>query len=107
VAACIPRIKATKRVAVSALMAWFAWALPALVDPHRALAGYRSIPARDDGGRREENALAVGQPCDAQAITEIVPYSARRLYVTATSVLERCERGPQQNDEEKTAYSGG
>ena len=68
-AACIPRIKATKRVALSALMAWFGRALPGLADPHRALADYRAIPARDDGGRREENALAVGRPRDAQ-VTE-------------------------------------
>jgi len=41
-----------------------------LADPHRALAGYRTIPAQDDGGRLEENAPAVGQPRDAQAIIE-------------------------------------
>jgi hypothetical protein len=52
-------------------MAWSAWALPALVDPRRAPAGYRTIPAQDVGGRREENAPAVGQPRDAQAITEV------------------------------------
>jgi hypothetical protein len=51
-------------------MAWSAWALPALVDPHRGPAGYRAIPAQDDGGRREESAPALGQPHDAQAITE-------------------------------------
>ena len=33
-------------------------------------AGYRAIPTQDVGGRREENAPAVGQPRDAQAITE-------------------------------------
>jgi hypothetical protein len=70
VAVCIPRTKATKRVALSALMAWSGRALPGLVDPHRDLAGYRAIPARDDGGRREESAPALGQPRDAQAITE-------------------------------------
>ena len=69
-AACCPRIKATKRVALSALMAWFGRALPGLADPHRALADYRKIPAQEDGGRREENAPALGQPRDAQAITE-------------------------------------
>jgi hypothetical protein len=44
--------------------------LPALVDPHQAPAGYRAIPAQDDGGHQEENARAVGQPRDAQAITD-------------------------------------
>ena len=44
--------------------------LPAVAFPHRAPAGYRPIPAREVGGRREENAPAVGQPRDAQAITE-------------------------------------
>jgi hypothetical protein len=39
--------------------------LPALVDPHRAPAGYRTVPALVDGGRLEENARAVGQPRDA------------------------------------------
>jgi len=39
-------------------------------DPHRALAGYRKIPAQDDGGRPEENAPALGQLRDAQTITE-------------------------------------
>src|SRR5262249_49401332 len=57
-------------MAVSALMAWFGWPSPALADPHRGPAGCRAIPARDVGGRLEENAPAVGQPCDAQAITE-------------------------------------
>ena len=33
-------------------------------------AGYRAIPTQDVGGRREENAPAVGQPRDAQAITD-------------------------------------
>jgi hypothetical protein len=48
-----------------------------LVDPHQAPAGYRAIPAQDVGGRREENAPVVGQPRDAQAITErIVERSA-------------------------------
>jgi len=70
VAACIPRTNATKRVALSALMAWFGRALPGLADPHRALADYRKIPVQEDGRRREENAPALGQPRDAQAITE-------------------------------------
>src|SRR6516162_3508412 len=35
--------------------------------------GRLSHEARDDGGRREENALALGQPRDAQAITERLP----------------------------------
>jgi hypothetical protein len=39
--------------------------LPAVGFPHLAPAGYRKIPAQDDGGRREENAPAVGQPRDA------------------------------------------
>ena len=69
-AACIPRTKATKRVALSALMAWSGRALLGLADPHRALADYRKIPGQDDGRRREENAPALGQPRDAQAITE-------------------------------------
>jgi hypothetical protein len=76
VAACIPRTKATKRVALSALMAWSGRALPGLADPHRALAGCRAIPARDVGGPLEENALAVGQPPDAQAISESDEHSA-------------------------------
>jgi hypothetical protein len=63
-------------------MAWSVWALPASVDPHRAPAGYRAIPARDDGDRREENAPAVGQPRDAQAITELsAPTVASRRVV--------------------------
>jgi hypothetical protein len=44
--------------------------LPAVAFPHRAPAGYRTVPARDVGGRREENAPAVGQPRDVQAITK-------------------------------------
>jgi len=44
--------------------------LPAVAFPRRAPAGYRKIPAQDDGGRREENAPALGQLRDAQAITE-------------------------------------
>jgi hypothetical protein len=44
--------------------------LPGLADPQRAPAGYRTIPALVDGGHLGENALAVGQPRDAQAITE-------------------------------------
>jgi hypothetical protein len=42
--------------------------LLALVDPHRAPAGYRTIPAQDDGDRQGENARVVGQPRDARAI---------------------------------------
>ena len=68
-AACIPRTKATKRVALSALMAWSGRALPGLVDPHRAPAGCRAIPAQEVGGHLEENAPAVGRPRDAQ-VTE-------------------------------------
>jgi len=41
-----------------------------LADPHRAPAGYRPIPALEVGGRREENAPAVGQPRDVQVIIE-------------------------------------
>src|SRR6516225_417872 len=51
-------------------MAWSGRALPGLADPHRALAGYRTIPAQEVGGHREENAPALGQPRDAQVITE-------------------------------------
>ena len=69
-AACIPRTKATKRVALSALMAWSGRALPGLADPRRALVGYRSIPAREVGDHREENARVLGQRRDAQASTE-------------------------------------
>jgi hypothetical protein len=36
-----------------------------------APADYRAIPAQDDGGRLEESAPALGQPRDAQAITEM------------------------------------
>jgi hypothetical protein len=79
VAACIPRAKATKRVALSALMAGSGRALPALADPHRALADYRKIPAQDVGGRLEENARALGQPRDAQAITERAPKNSLAL----------------------------
>ena len=45
-------------------------AAPALVDPHRAPPDYRAIPALVDGGRREENAPALGQRRDARATTE-------------------------------------
>ena len=69
-AACIPRTKATKRVALSALMAWSGQALPGLADPHRAPAGCHAIPAQEVGGHPEESAPAVGQPRAAQAITE-------------------------------------
>jgi hypothetical protein len=44
--------------------------LPGLADPHRALAGYRAIPAAVDGGRLGENAPERGQPRDGKAITE-------------------------------------
>ena len=94
-AACIPRTKATKRVALSALMVWSGRALPGLADPHRALAGYRTIPARDDGGRRGESAPALGQPRDAQAITESGVHST--LFSSATSLLDRCERITRQS----------
>jgi len=40
-----------------------------LADPHRARVGYRKIPAQEVGGHLEENAPAVGQPRDAQVIT--------------------------------------
>ncbi len=69
-AACILRTKAIRRVALSALMAWSGRALPGQADPHRAPEGYRAIPAQEVGGHLEGNAPAVGQPCDAQAITE-------------------------------------
>jgi hypothetical protein len=70
VAVFILRIKATKRMVVSALTAWSECPSPALADPRRAQAGCRAIPARDVGGRRKENAPVVGQPRDALAITE-------------------------------------
>src|SRR5215469_10193512 len=38
----------------------------AVAYPHPAPADYRTIPAQDDGGRREENAPALGQLRDAQ-----------------------------------------
>ena len=44
--------------------------LPAVAFPHLAPAGCRTIPARDNGGRPEENALALGQPRDVQVIIE-------------------------------------
>jgi hypothetical protein len=66
VAACIPRTKATERVALSVLMAWSGRAWPGLADPHRALAGYRAIPAQEVGGPLGENAPVVGQLRDAK-----------------------------------------
>ena len=36
-----------------------------LADPHRAQADYRTIPAQEVGGRREENARVLGRPRDA------------------------------------------
>jgi hypothetical protein len=49
---------------------WFGWPSRALADPQRAPAGYRAIPAQEVGGHLEENARALGQPRDAQVITE-------------------------------------
>ncbi len=66
---------------MSALMAWSGWALPGLADPQRAPAGYRTIPALVDGGHLGENALAVGQPRDAQAITESVAGHILKCYM--------------------------
>src|SRR5262249_45344723 len=66
----IPRTKAIKRVAVSALTASFGGPSPVLADPQRARAGCRAIPAREVGGHPEENAPALGQPRAVQAITE-------------------------------------
>src|SRR5262249_53445823 len=43
---------------------------PGLTDPPRAPAGCPAIPAQEVGGHLEENAPAVGQPRDAQVITE-------------------------------------
>ena len=57
-----------------------------MADLHRAQAGYRTIPAQDDGGRLGENAPAVGQPHDAQAIKS-GDHSA--LLSSATSRLKR------------------
>jgi hypothetical protein len=52
------------------------------------------MPAQDVGGRREENAPAVGQPRDAQAITDSGGHSASFLtcLMATTSLLERCKR---------------
>jgi len=69
-AAFIPRTKATERLAVSGVTAWFASLSPAMVDPQRAPAGCRVIPAQEVGGHLEENAPAHGPPRDAQVITE-------------------------------------
>lgn len=44
--------------------------MPGPANRHRALAGYRAIPALVDGGRPGENAPARGQPRDAHLITE-------------------------------------
>jgi hypothetical protein len=55
--------------------------LPVLADPHRAPADYRTIPAQDDGRRPQENAPAVGQPRDAQAITESVAGHILKCYM--------------------------
>jgi hypothetical protein len=41
-----------------------------MADLHQALAGCRTIPAQGDGGRREGSAPVVGQPRDAQPISE-------------------------------------
>ena len=44
--------------------------MPGLANPRRARAGYLAIPALVDGGRLGENAGALGQPRDAEVITE-------------------------------------
>jgi hypothetical protein len=49
-----------------------------------------TIPAQEVGGRLEENAPAVGQPRDAQAITESGEHSA--LFSPFHFALERCGR---------------
>jgi hypothetical protein len=54
--------------------------LPAVGFPHLAPAGYRRVPARDNGGRLQEHAPAVGQPRDAQVITESGGIFARGLF---------------------------
>ena len=70
-AACIPRTKATNRMALSAANGVVRvsrrrrWPIRSGL---RQAVG--TIPAQDVGGRREENAPAVGQPRDAPAITE-------------------------------------
>jgi hypothetical protein len=53
--------------------------LPAVGFPHLAPAGYRRVPAQDNGGRLQENAPAVGQPRDAQASSHVrwLPISRR------------------------------
>jgi len=61
--------------------------LPGLVDPHPAGADYRGIPARADGGRREESALALGQLRDAQAITD--PKRCRGAKGTGVNIASR------------------
>ncbi len=87
-------------------MAWSAWALPALVDPHRAPAGYRAIPARDDGGRREENALVLGQPRDARVITESggIIAARRRGYNDTLTAGRRQSAGYFDGELHRTRY---
>ena len=58
-----------------------------LADPHRARVGYRKIPAQDDGRRLEENAPAVGQPRDAQAISESRDRSAQFMQAVAYAAM--------------------
>ena len=77
-----PRLDIRRGVSVSAWLVFrhratwanfamnFGWPPPASVAPHLAPAGCRVIPAQEVGGRLEENAPAVGQLRDAQAITE-------------------------------------
>jgi hypothetical protein len=68
--------------------------LPAVGFPHRAPAGCRAIPAQEVGGHLEENAPALGQPRDAQAITESGEHSA--LFSPSILLVEGCERITRQ-----------
>jgi hypothetical protein len=85
-------------------MAWSAWALPALVDPHRDPAGYRAIPARDDGGRREESAPALGQRRDAQAITELSAPSVASRRVVMSDASDFLKKWVCENITPTTAH---
>jgi hypothetical protein len=63
-----------------------------MADLHQALAGCRTIPAQGDGGRREGSAPVVGQPRDAQPISEsgglLMKHPVRGDFDTA--VTEAC-----------------
>jgi hypothetical protein len=52
-----------------------------LADPRRAPAAVALFPAQEIGGHLEENAPTVGQPRNAQAVTESAGKVARHLTV--------------------------